>query len=210
MRNCTRAWFGYAAVMGVTFLSLGMLLYPRAATPSRSLQSALESRPHAIAPIPPQKEALSPQERRQYRNAFAATPLSFEPNQGQVDAQVKYLSRGDGYTLFLTNDEAVLSLRSASRPDNSVLRMRLEGSRAPKNVTGEHELGGKSNYLIGTKPNPDVTDIPHFGRVRYEEVYPGVDVVYYGNQRKLEYDFVVAPGADPSVVKVVQEGTEKV
>ncbi len=163
--------------------------------------------------------------------SYGKLPLSFEINQGQTDPRVKFLSRGNGYTLFLTGNEAVLSLQkkageappfraartglkpgattsvdkpttdNGARTTNAVLRTRLVGANLKAAVSGAEELPGKSNYFIGNDPQKWRTNVPNYSKVRYQGVYPGVDLVYYGNQGgRLEYDFVVAPGADPSVV----------
>jgi hypothetical protein len=148
--------------------------------------------------------------------------LSFEANQGQTDSQVKFLSRGSGYSLFLTGNEAVLALKKpgkqashgphlqpaslATRPPKSeseaVLRMRLVGANATAQVTGLEELPGRSNYFIGNDPSKWRTNVPNYVKVKYANVYPGVDLVYYGNQRQLEFDLVVQPGADPKAVRL--------
>lgn len=137
-------------------------------------------------------------------------PLFFEPNQGQTDPRVKFLARGAGYGLFLTGDEAVLELqhvapsaqpsgvRGRSRQvTNSLIRMRLDGANASARVSGASPLPGKSNYFIGNDAAKWRLNIPQFARVEYAAVYPGVDLVYYGDQGRLEYDFRVSPGADP-------------
>src|SRR5216683_1938879 len=147
---------------------------------------------------------------------YGKLPLSFEANQGQTDKQVKFLSRGHGYALFLTPIEAVLSLKAGSRQRTkrdsvlpvagepkdtaskaAVLRIRLEHANRDARVSGIDELAGKSNYFIGNDPAKWRHNIPTFGGVKYQQVYPGVDLVYYGNQRQLEYDFALAPNADP-------------
>lgn len=144
-------------------------------------------------------------------------PLFFEPNQGQTDAQVKFLARGSGYGLFLTSNEAVLSLKPSAlspRPSvvsgkdlgRTVIRMRLEGANNSARVTGAERLPGKSNYFIGNDPKKWRSGIPQFARVNYEAIYPGVDLTYYGNQGQLEYDFRVAPGADPNQIALAFEG----
>src|SRR5205807_7401195 len=147
--------------------------------------------------------------------SYGKVPLSFEANQGQTDPRVKFLSRGSGYTLFLTRDEAVLALRSRQSSvvssqlqktpghglrTTDTLRMKLVGANRAAKVTALGELPGKSNYFIGSDPKKWRTDVPTYGKVKYEGVYPGIDLVYYGNQRQLEYDFVVAPGADPKAI----------
>src|SRR5208337_4077565 len=81
-----------------------------------------------------------------------------------------------------------------------VMRRRLVGGNAKGRVVGLNELPGRSNYFIGNDPKKWRTNVPSYARVKYVGVYPGVDLLYYGNQGQLEYDFVVAPGADPSVI----------
>ena len=133
---------------------------------------------------------------------FGKLPLGFEANQGQTDRAVKFLLRGRGYALFLTADEAALT-NDIQRTTDSVLRMRLVGANASLAVTGADELPGRSNYLIGNDPQKWRTNVPNYAKVKYQNVYPGVDLVYYGNQRgQLEYDFVVAPGADERAIKL--------
>ena len=137
---------------------------------------------------------------------YSSLPLIFEANQGQSDAAVEFLARGAGYGLFLTNDEAVLALRRASSSDAAVVRMKLANANPRAAVVGAQELPGKSNYFIGNDPKKWYRDVPQFARVRYRSVYPGVDLVYYGRQGRLEYDFEVAPGSDPAQIRVRFEG----
>ncbi|MGD9052771.1 MAG: SBBP repeat-containing protein, partial [Desulfobacterales bacterium] len=139
--------------------------------------------------------------------AYLNLPLSFEANQGQTDPQVAFLSRGSGYTLFLTDSEAVVALsKSDSR---SVLRMILLGASTGSKATGIGKLPGKTNYFIGNDPGKWRTHIPSYQKVKYSDVYPGVDLVYYGNQHQLEYDFIVAPGADPGRIKLKFDGAQR-
>jgi Beta-propeller repeat len=164
--------------------------------------------------------------------AYGKLPLSFEPNRGQTDRRVKFLSHGSGYTLFLTTNEAVLSLptpdsgprnekavgpspdsnnshSAASDPQkSSVLRMRLVGANRHPKIEGQEQLPGRSNYLIGSDRAEWHTDIPTFAQVRITSVYPGIDVIYYGQQRQLEYDFRLAAGADASKIRIAFEGAE--
>jgi hypothetical protein len=156
--------------------------------------------------------------------SFAKLPLSFEANQGQTDARVKFLSRGPGYTLFLTGDGVVLSLSrrksgvrsrlSKTKDDRQgttdVLRMKLDGANARAKFTPINELPGKSNYFIGNDARKWRTNVPTYAKVKYEGIYPGVDSIFYGNQRQLEHDFVVAPGADASRIAFRLEGSKKV
>ncbi|HYU47814.1 MAG TPA: SBBP repeat-containing protein [Terriglobales bacterium] len=138
-------------------------------------------------------------------------PLFFEPNLGQTDPQVKFLARGGGYGLFLTEDEAVLELQPSaiSHPPSAsaVIRMRLDGANSSPRVSGVSPLPGKSNYFIGNDPSKWRHGIPQFARVEYRAVYPGVDLVYYGDQGQLEFDFRVAPAADPNQIALRFDGT---
>src|SRR5437879_7867608 len=155
---------------------------------------------------------------------YGKVPLSFQDNQGQTDPRVRLISRGNGYTLFLTGDEAVLALRSRQSSvvsqlhkttdhglrTTETLRMKLVGANRAAKVTALGELPGKSNYFIGNDPKKWRTDVPTYGKVKYAGVYPGIDLVYYGNQRQLEYDFVVAPGADPKAIALkIENGKSK-
>lgn len=153
------------------------------------------------------------------QETYGQLPLSFEANQGQTDAQVMFISRGNGYNLFLTPTEAVLALKKVKakaeyeasknplapvsggegRGEGAVLRMKLIGANPTPQITGIEELPGKVNYFIGKDPKKWRNNIPNYAKVRYEAVYPGIDLVYYGNQRQLEYDFIVLPGANLSV-----------
>ncbi len=132
-------------------------------------------------------------------NACAlAQPLTFEPNQGQTAPGVQFLLHGSGYTLFLGQGDAVLKI--------DTMRMGLAGANSKSNAVGLARQAGVVNYLIGNDPNKWHTGIPTYGKVRYAQIYPGVDLVFYGNQRRLEYDFVVAPGADPARIAWRIEG----
>jgi len=145
-------------------------------------------------------------------SAFGSLPMFFERNLGQTDPSVKFLARGSGYSLFLTSDAAVLTMhhhaRKAGRMQTTseVLRMSLLGANRNARIDGAGELPGRSNYFIGNDPAKWQHDVPHFSRVRYRSVYPGVDLVYYGSGSSLEYDFEVDPGADPEQVELSFEG----
>jgi hypothetical protein len=159
--------------------------------------------------------------------SYGKLPLQFEANRGQTDKDVHFLSRGAGYSFYLTADEAVLVLAKPSadakrdsrstraRPgakaqEKSVaLRMSLLGAARKPLVSGLDELPGKANYFIGKDRSKWRTNVPTYARVHYREVYPGIDLVYYGNQRQLEYDFVVAPGADPRKIVLGFKGADK-
>ena len=155
-------------------------------------------------------------------------PLQFEVNHGQVDAQVKFLARGKGYTLFLTPTESVMVLQQRASKSQagdvhdplastepapikqSVVRMKLEGANPSPAIDGMEKLPGIVNYFIGNDPAKWRTKIPTYAKVHYKEAYPGIDLAYYGNQGKLEYDFIVSPGADPNQIKLAFEGTSDI
>ena len=157
---------------------------------------------------------------------YGQLPLSFESNQGQTDGAVKFLARGPGYDLFLTSTEAVLVLLKPSSVETdprkratgaaaeigeaAVLRLKMIGANAGAKVDGQDELPGKINYFIGNDPEKWRSNIPTYRKVYYKDVYPGIDMVYYGNQRELEYDFVIAPGANPNVIKFNVDGADRI
>jgi len=201
--------------------------------PAVSSQSSVarDSAPRSKDDGPPVAGKLS---RPSLSEAYGRLPLSFEPNQGQTDPRVKFLSRGSGYTLFLTDEGAVLALSKQKalatkqkehgykssvdgpqlqkanatdhgKPTTDVLGFTLLGANRTAKVVGLNELPGKSNYFIGNEPKKWRTNLPNYAKVKYEGVYPGVDLIYYGNQRQLEYDFVVAPGADLDAVALQVE-----
>ena len=153
---------------------------------------------------------------------YAKLPLTFELNHGQIDPHVRFVSRGPGYTAFLTSDGMVLSLRAkrvatsqatglnipASASTRSALRFRLLGAAKNPSVVGEIPQLGRVNYFVGNNPAKWQRNVPTYGRVRYKNVYPGIDLLYYGNQRQLEYDFAIAPGADPSRIQFEIRGAK--
>ena len=177
------------------------------------------------------------------QEAYGKLPLRFEANEGQTDSAVKFLSRGNGYNLFLTPTESVVVLNrpieeesatleekgseqttsssQASLEDESttiasrvkretaVVRMQIVGANHSPAIRGEEKLSGTSNYFRGSDSRQWRTGMTNYKKVRYAEIYPGVDLVYYGNQRKLEYDFVVQPGADPKTIALQFSGAEK-
>jgi len=162
--------------------------------------------------------------------AYGNLPMGFEENRGQTNSEVRFLSRGQGYQVFLTAQEAVLEVHNSKPLDfsprhraasakilaarkkaaaTSVIRMRLAGANPHPLIAGLNQLPGKTNYFIGNDSRKWQTDIPSFARVKYADVYPGVDLVFYGNHRKLEYDYIVAPGADPKAIALDVTGANK-
>lgn len=138
-------------------------------------------------------------------------PLQFEPNQGQADPRFDFVSRAPGYGLFLSAAETVLVFNKnhrGSAPDLSSqkLTMKPVGSDPHSRPRGEGILPGRVNYLIGNDAKSHHTGISTYGQVRYQNIYPGIDMLYYGRQRQLEFDFIVAPGANPSEIVLQLEG----
>jgi Bacterial Ig-like domain (group 3)/Beta-propeller repeat len=199
----------------------------------------------------------SPAKKAQLVQNYGKLPLSFEANRGQVDKSVKFLAHGAGYGLFLTGQEAVLTLNKpipspdkepapflsdpnrlsgngvsaeladrdlpvtgrpvkpfsigagGTRYTTDIVRMQLAGAKLVESPSGLDQLPGTTNYMIGNDPYKWHTAIPTFAKVRYAGVYPGVDLVYYGNNQQLEYDFVVAPGADSKPIRLHFAGADK-
>ena len=153
---------------------------------------------------------------------YGKLPLSFEPNLGQTSGNVQWLARGPEYTLFLAGDDAVLEMNKIVPPKrgatdlkdmkpsitSSAVRMSLLGARNPEQTGGEDLQSGKANYFTGNDPAKWQHNVPMYGKVRMKGVYPGVDLVYYGHRGELEYDFVVAPGADASAIKLRFDGSK--
>jgi hypothetical protein len=152
--------------------------------------------------------------------SFAQLPLSFEANYGQTDRKVKFFTRSNGYNIYFTPTEAVLTLKMSDseksksdsneklKTSDSIMRMKFVGANQAPQVKGADELPGKNNYLIGNNPRKWRTNVPTYAKVKYESVYPGVNAIFYGNQRQIEYDFVVAPGADPKIIKLDFQGAK--
>ncbi len=170
---------------------------------------------------------------------YGKLPLTFEANQGQTDSHVKFLSRTSAYTLFLTGDEAVLTMRDKKHPTpangttnlpntfaeknhiqkapalstnehTAVLRMKLRHANPEATVAGADALPGTSNYFIGNDPAKWRTSVPTYAKVKYAQIYSGIDLVYYGNQRQLEYDFIVSPGSDPHRIAFDVTGAKRI
>jgi hypothetical protein len=140
-------------------------------------------------------------------NRLAEMPLRFAPNHGQAAEAVEFIAHPPGYDLLITRNEAIVSFRD---PQKEALSMRLVDSNPSARVRGVDELAGKTNYIRGNAPSRWVTDVPAFRSVILEEAYPGIDVVYYGNETGLEYDLKIEPWADPSRVTLRFEGSERV
>ncbi len=197
-------------------------------------------------------QPMTPDTRARLRADFAALPLAFETNQGQTDASVKYMARGQGYQLFLTADEAVLAVHSSvaanetstgqssagqasagqastsetraamfsaaftylaatpTQQTSAAIRMQFVGGNPRARVDAGNPLPGTINYYIGDDPAKWQEGVKQYSAVIYRQVYPGVDVAYHGHQRQVEFDFIVAPGANPAPITASFEGASKI
>ncbi len=178
--------------------------------------------PSPATDVAPVKAAANPAP----SSDFAKLPLTFVPNQGQTAAQVRFQAAGSGYSIFLTDSAAVLELvklAPASDPDartatpasepkaaiTDFIRMELAGTKPHLEPAADDQLPGRVNYFIGNDPAKWRRAIPTYAKVRYPGIYPGIDLVYYGNQQQLEYDFVVAPQANAGSIRLSFKGGEK-
>ena len=167
--------------------------------------------------------------------SMGTLPLAFEANQGQTDPQIKYMARGNGYTVFLTADDAVFALHSSSQATATqvsrthdpagithhpapvhikdrpaAIHMRLVGGNPASPITANNQLPSRSNYFIGNDRSQWHTNVPQYARVSYREAYPGVNLAFYGVQRQLEFDFIVAPGASPAPIRFGISGANRI
>ncbi|MBL8384781.1 MAG: SBBP repeat-containing protein, partial [Burkholderiales bacterium] len=137
----------------------------------------------------------------------AALPLNFETNRGQADASIDFIARGSGVAIALSDGAATLALKDGGHTD--VVRMDLAGAATDVQGRAEGEVSARSNYFVGT-PDRWLTDVPNHAAVRYDGVYDGIDLRYYGNGRALEYDFIVAAGADAGAIALEFSGVDRV
>ncbi|MCU1343433.1 MAG: uncharacterized protein JWN92_2856 [Candidatus Acidoferrum typicum] len=140
-------------------------------------------------------------------NHYEQLPLAFEPTAPEAAGDAKFLARGQGYALFLTPRETVLALGTHSG-SSAALRLKMVGANASPTFAALDELPGKSNYFLGKSPAKWRTNVPNYRKVAESSIYNGIDIIYYGNQRQLEYDFVVAPGANPEVIQIEFQGAK--
>ena len=197
------------------------------ATSSASLETTIQP---SVAKPPateaPKVVAAASVTKARATRMLAAHPLIFEPNQGQTDSRVKYLSHGQGYTLFLTQQEAVLALAgSPSKSDSSMsatsesskatpqmgpaLSLKFVGSSASAEIAGKNLQRSQTNYFMGADQRQWLRSVPNYSAVEYAGVYPGISVLFHGGGRRLEFDLSVSPGADPSKAELEIDGTRK-
>ena len=143
---------------------------------------------------------------------YGKLPLTFEPNAGQTDENARFISRGHGYALFLRDTEAVFALQkktSAKQIKTAIVKMKIAGANSEPKSVGFDETESKTNYLLGEDSAKWQTNVANYRKVKFENVYSGVDLVYYGNQRQLEYDFLVAPNANAKQIRLNFDGIKK-
>lgn len=142
--------------------------------------------------------------------SYGKLPLSFEENRGQADARARFLSHGNGYSILLTPSTVLVNLDAAGKTGTrrSTIQMSFPGADSTPSITGTERQIGVSSYFIGNDPAKWVTGAPNYARVRYHQLFPGVDLAFYGHQGKLEYDFVVAPGVSPQAIQLQFDGVQ--
>jgi hypothetical protein len=220
-------------LFGITLVGLGAL-----ATELTIRRSSAALSRENITIENPTNDTSAAKESERLRSGLVQTlgklPLQFEPNEGRADPRVKFLARGPGYGLFLTSTKAVLQLRSDVREDSTcrtpqrrqpelcrtsgdkqefvtqTLQMKIVGANSRARAQALDESSSHTNYFIGNDPAKWRTNVSTYGKVEYKAVYPGIDLIYYGNQRQLEYDFRVAPGADPRRIKLSFQGAREI
>ncbi len=195
----------------------GLLLVAAAAIlfgwSSRSPKSASDRAPQSLLSVSLNPSDATPSAKRAVA-LMAGLPLIFEPNQGQVglnpaDPRARFIAHSGSYGLVLGSEGAILSLSSGKPAPLQTFQMKLAGSNPKASIAAADPLPGKSNYLIGNDASQWRRDIPQFARVRYEDVYPGINLVFYGNQGRLEYDFQVAAGANPAQAELEFDGAKQ-
>jgi photosystem II stability/assembly factor-like uncharacterized protein len=220
-------------------ISLLLIFLTTPLLPNRALVNVIAANAGARIDLP--ANSVDKNSRAQILESYGSLPLSFESNQGQSASQVKFLARGSGYAIFLTEEETVIKLLSSDHSDaapdtqtdnplpknapeksvkknvvnqkisapKDVLRIKLVGANRPAKIRGVDELPSKSNYFTGREPFAWRTGISNFAKVHYEKVYDGVDMIFYGQQKQLEYDFHIAAGVNPKKITLALEGAER-
>ena len=207
----------------------------------RAHRGITAAKPVATAQAP----VLNAEQRGRVQASLGALPLAFESNQGQTDPQVRYMARGNGYTVFLTANDTVFALQSLgdgrnqslakegsakpattqvngklafgkARPNEiakdatAAIRMHLVGGNAQPQISAGNQLPGHSNYFIGNDRSQWHSNVAQFARVSYRDVYPGVNLAFYGKQKQLEFDFIIAPGGSVSPIRLGVSGAKRV
>jgi len=211
-RGQIRRLIGLTLALVATLNWVALIVPTTAARASEGFKTAARSAPATSGQARLTKPyAVS---RAQATAAFGKLPLGFIANQGQTDARVKFVAESDGLSLFITPAKAVLNLNAPANGAGAMARtaalsISVVGANLDAPLTGSDQLPGRSNYLVGNDPARWRTDVPSFAKIQQKNVYRGIDLVYYGNGRQLEYDFVVGAGANPDAIRLDFEGAER-
>ncbi len=196
----------------LTFVLCSATLFTAPLDDNSSISGSIE------LPIP---QSVHPKNEIKLKKNYGLLPLSFERNEGQTDSHVKFIARGIGYTLFITSSEAVLVLSgsgnssvlshglTSEKNKSSVVRLKFNNANLKPQIAGLKKLPWKNNYFIGNDRSRWRTGVTQYSQVCVKNVYPGIDIIYHGNQKKLEYDVVVAPGANPKMVEISYFGARE-
>ena len=224
-------------VLGLVLLAAGFVILggrvSRTSANLAAVQSSASGQPSPLSKLSASSPGVQATAKLRALSYFSGLPLMFEPNQGQAnldpsDRRIRFLAHASGYGLYFGHDGAILTLptqvspaaassaagsvarnRKPSRPRVALLEMKVAGANPDASLTAADPLPGKTNYLLGNDPAKWRRGIPQFARLRYENIYPGINLVFYGNQGHLEYDFQVAPGADPSQAELEFHGAKR-
>ena len=196
------SWIAAVAVLVAIGVAVG-------AGPGVRRGNTIAKRTAAPAPL------SNPETSARVRANLEASPLAFEANQGQTDPQVKYMARGSGYTVFLTANDTVFALHSSSQAATqknrtAAIHMHLVGGNPQSQITAGSQLQGRSNYFIGNDPSQWHANVAQYARISYRDAYPGVNLAFYGKQKQLEFDFIVAPGASPAPIRLGVSGANRI
>lgn len=227
-----KIFFTAVCIVAVTVVAAAALLAVAPAKSSGRLSRA------AVSTAAAKSQAVTPAEHASIDAAYAALPLAFEANQGQVDPQVKYMARGNGYKLYLASSEVVFTLHKRGGDSEvrqmmmnrriglskikSILRHRQQtlqaaavhmymlGANPDAQLAAQEPQEGKVNYFIGKDPSQWHSGVPLFGQVSYRRLYPGVDLAFHGSGKQLEFDYLVSAGADTKAIALGFRGTDRV
>ena len=169
------------------------------------------------ADAPHARVSPDPKDKSRALALLSSLPVNFEPNRGQADPSVEYLSRGPGYSLFLTPTGALISIQRPFEPSSgqpaanrfSLLQLEFVGGNRHSHLEGVAPQTNRSNYFLGDRADRQLTDVPNFARVRYSSVYPGTDLIFHGDPSRLEFDLNLAPGADPGRIRFRLNGADQ-
>jgi uncharacterized repeat protein (TIGR01451 family) len=188
------------SLAGLALLAAACLFLAKGSHPHPAISQA-----PAASPFSPQAGSRSVPGRnpKLAHELLSNLPLIFEPNRGQAnldpsDPRARFVAHGSGYSLFLGSEGAFVTLRSKDTGKLESLQMKIAGSNPSPVISPSDRLPGKSHYILGNKPDKWRMNIPQYARVRYDNLYRGINLVFYGNHGRPEFDFLVAPGADPS------------